>query len=113
MARSQARGKSLADASLQAHVLDRNQVRDLIARSSATPVAARPGYLLGEPNSPTQLRALGIKVENGITALDLDVVAATSSTLQRRVALMAVEAARREASWSGASIALPGDPTLG
>ena len=93
----------------QAHRARRDELETRLSAAGVEVPASEPAYDAGQPpTTADQVVALAAKVEDGLAAVAFAAVTATSGTTRAEVALDLVRAARRSASWTGGSTALPG-----
>lgn len=94
------------------HRQARDTLTGMITARGGTPAAAAAYYRLPfAVNSAGAGVALAARLENGVTAAYLDLVAVTDARLRTFGALAMQSAAGRAAYWRGATEAFPGLPT--
>ena len=109
VARCAANRKALAAIFWQQHLALRDRLAAQLAAAGTQPVAAQAAYDVGPvPATSGAAARLAVRVENGLAALAVDAVAATTGVLRGLAAAQLVSAARRAVAWGGTGVPLPG-----
>lgn len=104
-------GDPMARSGYDTHRQRRAAVTALIVAAGAQPVTAAAAYSLGAPaTTPVQARELAATVEHRAAATYAALVAVSSGAVRASAAAWLVDAAVRQARWSGHADTFPGLP---